>query len=177
MRADDKTEKHYTMIGIMLDAGLTQSYCADDDRQTKRTMTKTIVMPQEVFAFMVRVVDMTTIAVMLRREQMELFQSRAFRVFLDAQKESHHFVTRDTKHYELLVVLLSGQSKEELQEVFHKFMEMALGEEKENAYLRVCRVLKTMWNNLEMLRQEISVYDIQEVKFADKTLHILLNDG
>ena len=79
-------------------------------------MSKTIVIPQEGFSFLARVVDYATIAVLMTRRQMELFQSRAFRVFLDVQKKSKQFVTRDTKHYELLVVLLSGQSKEELQE-------------------------------------------------------------
>ena len=139
-------------------------------------MTKTIVMPQEVFCFLAQVVDMATIGVLMTRQQMELFQSRAFRVFLDVQIKSKQFVTRDTKHYELLVVLLSGQSKEELQDVFHRFMEMARTGGNENHYLRMCRVIQRMWDNLELIRQQVHVMDIQEVKFDDKTLHILLKD-
>lgn len=140
------------------------------------TKIKTIVMPQEVFCFMASVVDMATIVTMMSREQMELFHSRIFRVFLNAQKDATRFVTHDTKHYELLVVLLSGLSKEDIETLFAELMESAEADWNENDYLFMCGFLKTMWQNLEMLRQEIIVHDIQEVKFDDKTLHILLKD-
>lgn len=140
------------------------------------TKIKTIVMPQEVFCFMASVVDMATIVTMMSREQMELFHSRIFRVFLNAQKDATRFVTHDTKHYELLVVLLSGLSKEDIETLFAELMESAEVDWNENDYLFMCGFLKTMWQNLEMLRQEIIVHDIQEVKFNDKELHILLKD-
>lgn len=140
------------------------------------TKIKTIVMPQEVFCFMATMVDMATIETMMSREQMELFHSRIFRVFLNAQKDATRFVTHDTKHYELLVVLLSGLSKEDIETLFAELMESAEVDWNENDYLFMCGFLKTMWQNLEMLRQEIIVHDIEEVKFNDKELHILLKD-
>ena len=113
---------------------------------------------------------------MMSQEQMELFHSRIFRVFLNAQKDATRFITHDTKHYELLVVLLSGLSKEDIETLFAELMESAEADWNENDYLFMCGFLKTMWQNLEMLRQEIIVHDIQEVKFNDKELHILLKD-
>lgn len=125
---------------------------------------KTLTLSSGAFRFMALTVNVMGNNMELTAEQEDLFLSRVFHIFLDAQMITNRFVTQDIKHYKLLLILLSQHNKEDLQSFFHVYLEQ-LETDNEAEYLNSCAMLKRMWAAVEMILETFENFNMVDIQF------------